>query len=686
LSRVPRLGLVAFFALAALASISAAQAQNSLSGAPSQDETVPAPSPSPDEAAPSEATVPSVGGIDTGSLAGEGVENFDSDTVIGADGTLSVRETITVRATGDQIRHGIFRDFPTDYRDRHGLRVRVRFDVESVTRDGNPEPYELDSISNGTEVKIGSADTIIDPGIHTYVISYKTNRQIGFFEGYDELYWNATGNGWRFTIAHATATIHLPPGASIIQSSFYTGEQGEAGHDATETRLDDHTIRYTSTRALSPGEGLTVAVGFTKGVVMPPSSAEVTRNYLLDNAATGMALIGLVVLALYFGFAWWTHGRDPTRGTIVPLFAPPKDLSASAVRFIYRMGYDRKAFAAALIAMAVKGYLTIAESGGVYTLKRTGKSEDECGLATGERAVAKALFAGGNEITLKNSNHTAVQSSIAALQKGLRNEDEGVYFNTNRGWFWGGFAIIIVSTIGTALFSDSSAAALPVLLTVGGWSIGISFLIHRVYLNWQSISGPGFKILHIFGAVLSTLFAFVFVIVLGLGVLSFPHEGLPYYAMAALAIQGVLAFVFYRLLKAPTVAGQKIRDEIDGFKMFLVTAEKDRLEMLHPPKVTPQVFEKFLPYAIALDAENQWSKKFEADAAAAGVGTDRGYTPVWYVGPGFSRFGTTGFASAIGSAVASAAASAAVAPGSSSGSGGGGFSGGGGGGGGGGGW
>jgi uncharacterized membrane protein len=146
--------------------------------------------------------------------------------------------------------------------------------------------------------------------------------------------------------------------------------------------------------------------------------------------------------------------------------------------------------------------------------------------------------------------------------------------------------------------------------------------------------------------------------------------------------------VFYHLLKAPTLLGSKILDQIEGFRLYLNTAEKDRLEALNPPQVTPAVFEKFLPYAIALDCENQWSKKFEAEAAAAGTvphTTGGYYVPLWYSGGNYNNFGT-GFGAALGASLAASAASAAVAPGSASGSGGGGFSGGGGGGGGGGGW
>jgi uncharacterized membrane protein len=155
----------------------------------------------------------------------------------------------------------------------------------------------------------------------------------------------------------------------------------------------------------------------------------------------------------------------------------------------------------------------------------------------------------------------------------------------------------------------------------------------------------------------------------------------------ALVAGGLIAYLFYHLLKAPTLAGAKVMAEINGFREFLNTAERDRLELLNPPNITPEVFEKFLPYAIALDCENRWAKRFEAEATAAGVDPHSStyYSPGWYSGSG-SNFSSAAFTSSLGASMAAAAASAATAPGSSSGSGGGGFSGGGGGGGGGGGW
>jgi uncharacterized membrane protein len=145
----------------------------------------------------------------------------------------------------------------------------------------------------------------------------------------------------------------------------------------------------------------------------------------------------------------------------------------------------------------------------------------------------------------------------------------------------------------------------------------------------------------------------------------------------------VINFLFYRLLKSPTLSGRKVMDQIEGFKLYLSVAEKERLNLLNPPEKTPELFEKYLPYALALDVENEWSEQFAEVLAQAG---ERGYTPAWYYGGSYRDVGSSRFVSNLGSAFAGAIASSATAPGSSSGSGGGGFSGGGGGGGGGSGW
>ncbi len=290
--------------------------------------------------------------------AQERITNFVSDIAIAPDGTITVREAISVNAENDRIQRGIFRDIPTVYTDRLGNRVRVGFNVQEVQRDGRPEPYVVETISNGRRVRIGSADVIIDRGPHTFLIVYRTNRQIGFFPTYDELYWNVTGNAWEFGIDRAEAVVRLPPGAAPLQYDFYTGPPGAQGKNGRSS-LDGDRVRFVTNTWMAPGEGLTVAVGFSKGAITPPTAAENVGDFLSANGSAIAGLAGLAGIGIYYFAAWLNFGRDPARGVIIPLFAPPKDFSAASVRFVDRMGYDRKTFAAALVAMAVKGYLKI---------------------------------------------------------------------------------------------------------------------------------------------------------------------------------------------------------------------------------------------------------------------------------------------------------------------------------------
>jgi uncharacterized membrane protein len=146
----------------------------------------------------------------------------------------------------------------------------------------------------------------------------------------------------------------------------------------------------------------------------------------------------------------------------------------------------------------------------------------------------------------------------------------------------------------------------------------------------------------------------------------------------------VLNIVFFFLLRRRTVEGRKLQDEIEGFKLFLSVTEKDRMNFHNPPGKTPELFEKFLPYALALGVEQNWAEQFSKVFEEMSK-TANGYHPAWYVGNDFNTLSAVGFATNFSGSFSHAISASSTAPGSSSGFGGG-FSGGGGGGGGGGGW
>ena len=132
--------------------------------------------------------------------SGERISSFDSRIAVNADGTLNVRETITVLAQGRKIRHGIYRDFPTKYKDALGNQYDVAFSVIGLERDGSPEPYHTQPLNNGVRTYFGDPKQMLAPGEYTYVFDYSVTRELGFFSDHDELYWNVTGNGWDFRL------------------------------------------------------------------------------------------------------------------------------------------------------------------------------------------------------------------------------------------------------------------------------------------------------------------------------------------------------------------------------------------------------------------------------------------------------------------------------------------------------
>lgn len=613
--------------------------------------------------------------------AEERILRFVSDVNVQKNGDLEVVETIRVQAEGNEIRRGILRDFPTTYRDDRGGSVVVGFDVESVTRDGQNEPFAIETLSNGKRIRIGSADTLLDTGPHDYVIRYRTTRQIGYFDTFDELYWNATGTGWTFPIDVAEARITLPEAVPFGNTAIYTGQQGERGQDARIVSNEPGRIVFRTTEPLPAHNGLTVAAAWPKGVIDTPSANRKALWWIEDNLGALFALLGAAAGLYYLFYAWRKAGRDPVAGPVIPLFTPPQGLSAAATRYISEMAFDDRAFTAAILDLGVKGRLKIADSGKTLVLSRTPGGKP---VAPPETAAADVLFRGGGEIQLVQSNHMVLSSAKATLSRGLAKAYAGTVFNPNSGWLSAGVLITLAAYV---------CAAIGLVLSMGenGMIAAFSLIFLSipsivVGLTLRSLRGsPWYK--RIFILLFTGVFALAFGGA-GLGVFLSAVRGPLDFAVLLLpfALLPVLASAF-SWMRSPTPEGQKLRDAIAGFRQYLGIAEEHRLEILHPPEKTPELFERYLPYAVALDVENAWAAKFAGVLAAAGA---TAAVSSWYLASNNRDAGS--LVDRLGSGLSQTVASASTAPGSSSGSGGfsgssgGGSSGGGGGGGGGSGW
>jgi len=544
--------------------------------------------------------------------ADERILRYHSDIEVAEDGGMLVEETIQVRAEGNRIRRGIYRDFPTEYEDALGNAYVVEFDVVSVGRDGDVEDWHSERRGNGVRVYAGSAERMLPPGVHEYSIRYRTDRQLGFFEDHDELYWNVTGNGWGFPIDEASATVHLPgaPAPTRFTVEAYTGPMGARGADWV-TAFEAGLPVVRTTRPLNVGEGLTIVVQFPKGLVAEPTALDRLVWLLEDNRGLLLALVALIGSFAWLTVSWHRAGRDPDAGVIFAHYEPPEGYSPASARYIKRMGYDAATFSAAVVNLAVKGHLTIARSGDQYELER---SDSDAPLAAGESALLGQLFRRSNRLVLENRNHATINAARRAHRRALRRDYLNRYFRTNSG-----------------LLLPSLALSLVLLVLI---------VVMRA----------------------------VTPLVVGLYVMN-----------------GLMHDAFAWLMKAPTTRGRALLDRLEGFRLYLDVAEKDDLNLRNPPEKTPELFERYLPFAMALGVEQAWAEQFTSVFARLQAEQGAAYRPRWYHGD-FNSARLGSFANDVGSGFTSAISSAASPPGSSSGGGGGGSSGGGGGGGGGGGW
>ncbi len=536
---------------------------------------------------------------------GERILEYVIDVNVNAGGALEVAEQITVRAEGNQIRRGIFRDFPTRYRDRYGNNVVVGFDVQGVERDGVAEPWFTEGRPNGVRINTGSDDLLPRlPAEYRYTLRYRTTRQIGFFADHDELYFNAIGTGWNFAIERASVEVRLPEPvpSERMEAEGYTGPQGAQGSDYAASVAGPGVARWELTAPLSPHEGLTIVLSFPKGVVAEPTPTERMGWLLADNRGVLAALAGFALLLVYVVRRWRQVGRDPQRGVVIARYEPPQGRSPAELRYLKRRRYDMRCFTTDLLTAAVDGGVHIEREdrfllGDRWQIQRT--AGGGAGRFPSVTALIERLFPNGADVLeLTQEERNAPDGSKPSARQIL--EHSGCTAATSS------------ATWAVSLRPSPSASRRP---SSRSRSLAAAPLI-----------------------------------------------------VAVVILMVLVVALFAYLVEAPTPEGRKLLDEIEGLKLYLSVAERDELASMQgpgaPPPLDAERYEALLPYAVALDVEDAWTQKFTAavGAAAAAAATAR---MAWYHGAHPGDLG--GLVKAVGSGLSSSIASASTPPGSSSG-------------------
>ncbi|HTE58013.1 MAG TPA: DUF2207 domain-containing protein [Verrucomicrobiae bacterium] len=530
-------------------------------------------------------------------------------------GRMEVTESIDLTFSDNN--HGILRALPQINRG-HSLHLEVK----SVSRDGQTEPYSSYTENDNTVLKIGDAGrTITDH--HSYQISYEMQNLMDFYDGFDEWYWNINGTQWRQPFTQVRGEVILPDGwkATDRTPSCYTGPQGSTAQNCTLVPTGQG-YTFAATHPLGAGENLSVAVPIQKSLFAPTTTGDWVRQNILQLVGIVVGLGGV----LYAFNLWRKHGKDyKGRGVIVPEYKPPKGLSPAEVGLLMDYNLDNRDLSATIIDLAIRGYLKVHDEEkkrlGLFT-KHVFSLEvvkaDTTGLKPHEIDLLGALFKPfqvGTIQDISKIDKTKMYAAVTKIRSKLKSS-----LTKEHGLLEESPSGAYAKLIGLAL------VAFMILIFTGagwGWLIG----------------------------------------------------------MLAIILSAILAMI---LMRRRSHAGVEAYEKVKGLELYMKTAEEDRLKMLQSvdrpyaaPSKTVHLFEKLLPFAIALGVEKSWANQFDHIYSQP---------PGWYSG-NFSTFSTVYFAHSLTQGV-SAMNSSFSAPTSSgsSGSGGGGFSGGGGGGGGGGGW
>ena len=566
--------------------------------------------------------------------AAESIPSYAVSATVQADGTMSVRESITYDF-GDAERRGIFRTIPMWSELPDGSLWRHPATVRSVSMDGADAPYSITQEGAFLEIRIGDPDVTIT-GSHVYEIDYvvegvlrsMTQAELAESNPYDftpgdvEMYWDFVGMDWPVTIDLVTVEVQGP--GEVLAAQCFTGGFGQA-IGCTDRILGD-LVQFRQ-QTLLPAEGLTGVIAYSgtafttppvRVVEAPPVTRSPGQVLPVSLAIAVVALLAPPVAAIL--------ARRRIRGVDIPYapvqYSPPRGLRPAELSVGLDGDLESRGVLATLLDLVARKHITMSSDPGGFLrqsridLRWWGAGSEP--LLPWEEVLLSQLFQGRDEATLQGYDPAFAQA-VAKVRESLKTEAVASERLNPR-----------MSTVrGIAV----AAAGVSIALLIVAFIVGISTANALVY------------------------------------------------AGAIPVLVGLIIGLFIAAAIVPdqeTVQSAKFEAEIEGFKRMLDTdpavSRRALVQRLGLPDYA--VFATFLPYAVLFGLEGSWSGAFpdltQEQLRSAGLF-------------GVSTAALTN-AMSVGATTVGAAYTAPKSSGGSGFSSGGGFSGGGGGGGGGGSW
>ncbi len=560
----------------------------------------------------------------------ERILNYDSRILVKNNGLLEVTENIRIVCGPEKINNGLWRRFSKF----HESSIKIKtprptkriVEITTSSMDGEAVPTRMTESSSTLWVHWGPQEKYLAPGEHVFELSYVLDRQIHRGTEMEQLFWSVRGYDWPYPIEKVNITIEYPAEARLLQSSF-AEEGSHSRNKLTVNTIKPGLIQATSKNILISGQSLVVHLGWHVGTLSAPSPMRWLRHAFMDYYFTFFGGFALILVLSYFLITWYRVGRDPKKGTVIPLFEPPDNLSPAAIRYLVERGEDNTLLSLSIINMAVNRCLLIQEVDDNYQLEKGTRSSDVLSLE--EKAAFNKLFQSEDSVELKSANATRLRKARRTLNKRLKTLYGKEYFSNNYGWIFLG---ALLSLIPQGLVTmDSSQLEWGIVYAVSlALCSGAAILIGYFTIEaWgQLFAGQA----RFFGVLMLTLLLALPILGVEYTLIKSFADIMPTAGFILFLVSPIMVAVFFQLLRSYTPKGRKIMDQIQGFTLYLKTSEEERLQLLHPPEKTAELFERFLPYAQALNLEHAWCQRFDNILQDASQGPKTQYSPAWYSG------------------------------------------------------
>lgn len=617
------------------------------------------------------------------------IDAYDINIVVNENNTLDITENIT--AYFNISKHGIFRTIPlkNEIVRLDGTVSKKRAQVSNLDVDNQ---YSVSRENGNYMIQIGNPNRTLT-GKQTYVIKYTYNLGKDPMKGYDELYYNLIGTEWDTVIGNITFTITMPKDFDSSKLGFSSGLKGSTENSKVVYSVSGNKITGQYNGILGANEALTVRCELEEGYFVGAG--------LPIYKSAFVSLILPIIFLIISSLIWYKYGRDDQVIETVE-FYPPKGFNSLEVGYLYKGKADSEDVTSLLIYLANEGYIKIVETE-EKSLFSTSKGfkiiklKEYDGNNINEHVFLNGLFRGRKsysslfskddkpkeEILDEVTSFDLYDSFYVTMNKILANinskENKDKIFEKIASNKFVSIVIMIIITFFVItlppliIYGDSEVLVPAVLFPGIGFSFLFSMLIggkQTIYVNGKATNS--LLITKLFGLIWGGMFGGIPWFVMVLPAISQDPLFFLAYMVGIVCVMGMIVCLKY--LPKRTPYGNEMLGKIKGFRNFLETAEKDRLESM--VMQNPTYFYDILPYTYVLGVSDTWIKKFETITLQA---------PRWYDGPdifdmvAFEKFMNTTMVSAQ-SAMSSSPSSSSSGGGSSGGGSSGGGSGGGGGG------